>query len=159
MGSLLRRDIMISHQSARLIELTSPASHDKATRELGWYPRPTEHFIQRAAQTYIDRRRAISSAASCFGGSRSDGSLEQVELVNHKTGEVIRLKCPAVFSFIGAVPRTDWLPAEIAKDAKGFVRTGPALAQSGDAELECPAHRGERRGCPAVQVHALRTPG
>src|SRR5262249_5462228 len=37
----------------------------------------------------------------------------------------------ALFSFIGAVPRTDWLPAEIAKDAKGFVRTGPALAQSG----------------------------
>jgi dihydroflavonol-4-reductase len=62
-GSLFHRDIMISRQSARLIELTSPASHDKATRELGWYPRPTEHFIRRAAQTYIDRRRAISSAA------------------------------------------------------------------------------------------------
>ena len=59
-GSLFHRDIMISRQSARLIELTSPAAHDKATRELGWYPRPTEHFIRRAAQTYIDRRRAIS---------------------------------------------------------------------------------------------------
>ena len=29
-----------------------------------------------------------------------------------------------VFSFIGAVPRTDWLPPEIERDAKGFVRTG-----------------------------------
>ena len=35
-----------------------------------------------------------------------------------------------MFSFIGAVPRTDWLPPEIERDAKGFVRTGPALARS-----------------------------
>jgi dihydroflavonol-4-reductase len=59
-GSLSHRDIPISRQSARLIALTSPASHEKATRELGWHPMPTEHFIQRAAQTYIDRSRAIS---------------------------------------------------------------------------------------------------
>ena len=40
------------------------------------------------------------------------------------------LECPALFSFIGAVPRTDWLPPEVERDAKGFVRTGPAVAQS-----------------------------
>jgi nucleoside-diphosphate-sugar epimerase len=62
-GSLLHRDIPISSQSARLIELTSPASHDKATRELGWHPRPTEQFIARAAQTHVNRRRAISAGA------------------------------------------------------------------------------------------------
>ena len=62
-GAVFRRDIPISRQSARLIELTSPASHEKATRELGWYPTPTEHFIQRAAQTYVNRYRAISSGA------------------------------------------------------------------------------------------------
>jgi thioredoxin reductase (NADPH) len=61
-----------------------------------------------------------------------DNSLGEVELVNKKTGDVRKLRVAALFSFIGAVPRTDWLPAEIAKDAKGFVRTGPALAQSGD---------------------------
>ncbi len=59
-----------------------------------------------------------------------DGSLEQVELVNRKTGEVTTLKSPAVFSFIGAVPRTDWLPAEIERDAKQFVKTGPSVACS-----------------------------
>jgi len=62
-GRVFSRDIPISRQSARLIELTSPASHEKATRELGWYPTPTEHFIQRAAQTYVNRGRAISSGA------------------------------------------------------------------------------------------------
>jgi thioredoxin reductase (NADPH) len=35
-----------------------------------------------------------------------------------------------VFSFIGAMPRTDWLPSEIERDAKAFVRTGSAVAQS-----------------------------
>jgi thioredoxin reductase (NADPH) len=59
-----------------------------------------------------------------------DGHLREVELVNNKTGEVRTIKTPALFSFIGAVPRTDWLPPQIEKDAKAFVRTGPALAQS-----------------------------
>jgi thioredoxin reductase (NADPH) len=49
---------------------------------------------------------------------------------NRKTGETRTVHTPAVFSFIGAVPRTDWLPAEVERDAKGFVRTGPALAES-----------------------------
>ena len=40
------------------------------------------------------------------------------------------METPAVFSFIGATPRTDWLPVEIERDAKGFVRTGAALAES-----------------------------
>ena len=35
-----------------------------------------------------------------------------------------------MFSFIGATPRTDWLPSDIERDAKGFVRTGAALSQS-----------------------------
>ena len=28
------------------------------------------------------------------------------------------------------MPRTDWLPPEIERDDKGFVRTGPAVAHS-----------------------------
>src|SRR4029077_15173464 len=50
--------------------------------------------------------------------------------VNHPTGAERTLETPAVFSFIGASPRTDWLPPEIEKDTKGFVRTGPALEKS-----------------------------
>ena len=58
--------------------------------------------------------------------------LTSVELVNNKTGESRTLQTPAVFSFIGAVPRTDWLPKEIATDPKGFVRTGLGLLRSGN---------------------------
>jgi thioredoxin reductase (NADPH) len=59
-----------------------------------------------------------------------DGHLGAVELVNTKTKETRTIRTSAVFSFIGAVPRTDWLPPEIDKDPKGFVATGPAVAQS-----------------------------
>jgi dihydroflavonol-4-reductase len=60
MGALLRRDFPMSRQSARLVELTSPASHAKATRELGWHPTPTEDSIRRAARTYVERSVAAS---------------------------------------------------------------------------------------------------
>jgi thioredoxin reductase (NADPH) len=59
-----------------------------------------------------------------------DGHLGSVVIFNSQTGEERTVETPAVFSFIGAVPRTDWLPAEIERDAKGFVRTGPDLAES-----------------------------
>jgi thioredoxin reductase (NADPH) len=58
------------------------------------------------------------------------GRLGEVELVNNKTGVEQTLKTSALFSFIGAVPRTEWLPPEIERDARGFVLTGPALARS-----------------------------
>ena len=56
--------------------------------------------------------------------------LGAVAILNSRTGEERTVETPAVFSFIGAVPRTDWLPPEIERDAKGFVRTGPDLAES-----------------------------
>jgi thioredoxin reductase (NADPH) len=59
-----------------------------------------------------------------------NGHLQAVELLDSKTNESRTIETPAVFSFIGATPRTDWLPAEIERDAKGFVRTGAALAES-----------------------------
>ena len=59
-----------------------------------------------------------------------NGYLSSIDIVNSKTGEERTAEMAAVFTFIGAVPRTDWLPVEIERDAKGFVRTGSTLAQS-----------------------------
>ena len=59
-----------------------------------------------------------------------DQHLASVDIVNKKTGEERTVETPGVFSFIGADPRTNWLPPEIERDAKGFVRTGADLAQS-----------------------------
>ena len=59
-----------------------------------------------------------------------NGHLEAVHLVNKHDGREQTIETPGVFSFIDASPRTDWLPSEIEGDAKGFVRTGAAVAQS-----------------------------
>jgi thioredoxin reductase (NADPH) len=67
-----------------------------------------------------------------------DQRLEQVELENTKTGERQTVKTPAVFSMIGARPCTEWLPPEIERDEKGFIKTGSDVA-------EAPAWRGNKR--------------
>jgi thioredoxin reductase (NADPH) len=56
--------------------------------------------------------------------------LEQIELENTKTGERRVVQTPAVFSMIGARPCTEWLPLEIERDGKGFVKTGTSVAGS-----------------------------
>jgi thioredoxin reductase (NADPH) len=59
-----------------------------------------------------------------------DGHLNSIELINNKTGETRTLATPALFSFIGAVPRTEWLASDIDKDVSGFIRTGTAVTPS-----------------------------
>ncbi|MGV0679943.1 NAD-dependent epimerase/dehydratase family protein [Mycolicibacterium fortuitum] len=49
-------DIPMNLTAARLMWLTSPADHSKATLELGWKPAPTAESIRRAAQFYVDRK-------------------------------------------------------------------------------------------------------
>jgi thioredoxin reductase (NADPH) len=79
----------------------------------------------------IDQTRNIELLCNTtLSRAEGDGHLNAVDLVDHRSGAARKIETPAVFSFIGAVPRTDWLPAEIERDAKGFVRTGPALAGS-----------------------------
>ena len=56
--------------------------------------------------------------------------LESVELENTRTRERRTVETPAVFSMIGALPCTGWLPAEIERDEKGFILTGAKVAQS-----------------------------
>lgn len=54
--------------------------------------------------------------------------LEAVELENTKSHERRIVQTPAVFSMIGAKPCTDWLPPEIERDEKGFIKTGLSVA-------------------------------
>lgn len=56
--------------------------------------------------------------------------LESVELENKKTGERRTVKTPAVFSMIGASPCTSWLPDELLRDEKGFIKTGTVVIDS-----------------------------
>jgi thioredoxin reductase (NADPH) len=60
-----------------------------------------------------------------------DNCLTAAVLRNRRTGQERTVETPALFSFIGAAPRTDWLPDTVAKDPKGFVLTGRAVADAG----------------------------
>lgn len=57
--------------------------------------------------------------------------LERVRLRDRGTGEEQTVPCDGLFVMIGALPRTDWLPAELARDRHGFLLTGSAAAASG----------------------------
>jgi thioredoxin reductase (NADPH) len=59
-----------------------------------------------------------------------DQRLEVVEIKNHRTGETRTVRTSAVFTFIGAIPCTEWLPVEIETDSKGFVKTGRLVSSS-----------------------------
>ena len=52
---LLRRELPMSTNGIRLLHIMSPADHSKATRELGWHPRPTAESIERAARFYVEQ--------------------------------------------------------------------------------------------------------
>jgi thioredoxin reductase (NADPH) len=56
--------------------------------------------------------------------------LEEAELENTKTGERRVVRTPAIFSMIGANPCTEWLPVEIERDEKGFIKTGSVVANA-----------------------------
>jgi thioredoxin reductase (NADPH) len=91
--------------------------------------------LSRNMSSYLARRvednRNIELVRNTqVGRMTGDGHLGAVELVENNSGVKRTLVTSAVFSFIGAIPRTDWLPPEIDKDAKGFVQTGSAVAQS-----------------------------
>ena len=58
-------------------------------------------------------------------GMSGDGHLECLA-VKTPRGEEMR-EASSVFIFIGAAPKTDWLPQEVARDSKGFVLAGPDL--------------------------------
>jgi thioredoxin reductase (NADPH) len=60
---------------------------------------------------------------------RGDDHLGGVDIVNRRTGDHRTIDTPAVFSFIGAVPRTDWVAGQIETDARGFIRTGAAVTR------------------------------
>jgi len=56
-----------------------------------------------------------------------EGRLEYLELRDADTGERRTVAADGLFVLIGARPRTEWLPEEIARDQHGFLLTGADL--------------------------------
>jgi thioredoxin reductase (NADPH) len=59
-----------------------------------------------------------------------DRRMEEITLKSRAAGPQ-RLRCSALFVFIGAEPSADWLPSDMGRDAKGYLVTGADAARSG----------------------------
>ncbi|WP_396230918.1 NAD-dependent epimerase/dehydratase family protein, partial [Frankia sp. EI5c] len=57
-GRVLRRDVVMTSVSARLMHFMPPLDHSKATRELGWEPSPTPDAVRAAAKFYLEQQPA-----------------------------------------------------------------------------------------------------
>lgn len=62
-----------------------------------------------------------------------DGHLESIELKTANGAETRTTS--SVFIFIGAAPKTDWLPGNVLKDNRGFILAGPDLPKELRAQL------------------------
>ena len=89
--------------------------------------------LSKTMSSYLSRRVEAAENIEILRNTEICGmsggkKLEAVELINRSTNERRSVQTPAVFSMIGAKPCTSWLPAEIARDDRGFILTGTAIA-------------------------------
>lgn len=68
-------------------------------------------------------------------GGGGEEWLERLQLREHGS-TVEEVDAHALFLMIGARPNTDWLPGEILRDGRGFIRTGVELADAPTWPLE-----------------------
>jgi thioredoxin reductase (NADPH) len=68
-------------------------------------------------------RITVRTCTSVVDGG-GDGRLEWLGLHDVRTGETERVPAYGLFLLLGAEPRCDWLPPEVARDQHGFVLTG-----------------------------------
>ncbi|HEX4486219.1 MAG TPA: FAD-dependent oxidoreductase [Terriglobales bacterium] len=59
--------------------------------------------------------------------AHGDSHLEEISVLCSDTNKTERVPASAMYIFIGALPRTDWLGDVVERDDRGFVLTGPDL--------------------------------
>jgi thioredoxin reductase (NADPH) len=84
----------------------------------------SQYLIEQIDKTPNIRLRALTEIERVEG----DGHVERVALKAVSDGASQMESADALFVFIGAKPLSDWLPAAVLRDGKGFVLTGRDLA-------------------------------
>ena len=91
--------------------------------------------LSKTMSSYLSRRVQIKENIEILTNSEirqmmGGKALEAVEVENTKTHERRVVRTPALFSMIGAKPRSCWLPPEIERDERGFIKTGALVANA-----------------------------
>ena len=83
----------------------------------------------------IEQLRLKSNIAVQFGSEihsvHGDGNLSAIDILERTSGEVRRYASGGLFIFIGADAETEWLPADIARNERGYILTGDDVRKAG----------------------------
>jgi thioredoxin reductase (NADPH) len=88
----------------------------------------SQYLVDQIAQTSNIQIWPHATVAEVHG----EAHLEEISILCSDTSKVERVPASAMFIFIGALPRTDWLSDVVERDERGFIRTGPDLIQNGN---------------------------
>jgi thioredoxin reductase (NADPH) len=87
------------------------------------------------SQYLIDQVKEMSNIEIWAHGSVAEAHgethLEEISVLCSDTNRVERVPASAMFIFIGALPRTEWLANVVERDERGFILTGPDLIREG----------------------------
>lgn len=84
----------------------------------------SSYLVERIEATENIEVRTGTEITVCHGEQR----LDSLTLRERSSGAETREEANALFVFIGAAPRTEWLEGLVARDERGFLLTGPDLA-------------------------------
>ncbi len=93
-------------------------------RKSGLAETMSRYLIRRIEESGKIELRTRTEIEALEGGQR----LERVRMKDHETGKVETHDIGHVFLMTGAKPSTEWLDGCVARDAKGFIKTGTNLS-------------------------------
>ncbi len=111
-------------QAAVFLAQTSRRVHI-LVRSSGLAESMSRYLIRRIEGNPAISLRTHTEIAALEGGNH----LEQVQWRDNRTGAAERHAIRHVFLMTGAAPNTQWLDGCVARDAKGFIKTGPDLSR------------------------------
>jgi thioredoxin reductase (NADPH) len=91
------------------------------------------HCLAKTMSRYLIRRIEESPSIVLHHytevtGLQGEKHLEEMSWKNNQTGQVEQHKIRHLFLMTGAIPNSHWLQACLARDEKGFIKTGPDIS-------------------------------